>query len=75
MTPVDVEKDNPPGSDGEIANDAAVPPLFDGDRLTIVDPWVNVYGVPLYEIFGFTGFTVMVKEAVPLPPVFVAVTV
>ena len=42
ITPVEVSKERPVGSDGEIDHDATVPPLDDGVRVDMAEPLVNV---------------------------------
>ena len=47
MAPVDVEKERPTGSVGEIDQEVTVPPLEVGVAVVMVVPLVNVNGVPL----------------------------
>ena len=47
MAPVDVEKDRPAGSDGEIDQPVTVPPLEVGVAVVMVVPLFKVNGLPL----------------------------
>ena len=51
------------------------PPPTVGVSVVMVVPFSKVREVELYEIVGATSLTTMVKVAVSVPPVFVAVTV
>lgn len=42
ITPVEVLKERPVGSDGEIDHEVTVPPLDDGVRVDMAEPLVNV---------------------------------
>jgi len=42
ITPVEVLKERPVGSDGEIDQEVTVPPLDDGVRVDMAEPLVNV---------------------------------
>ncbi len=42
ITPVEVSKERPVGSDGEIDQEVTVPPLDDGVRVDMAEPLVNV---------------------------------
>ena len=76
MAPVDESKDRPAGSDGETDHEVIVPPLDVGVAVVIAVPFVNVNVLGEYAIVdGAMSFTVMVKVAVSLPPVLLAVTV
>ena len=76
IAPVDDENARPAGSDGEIDQLVAAPPLKDGVAVVIAVPFDRVNGLPLYTISnGAASLTVMVIEAVALPPVLVAVMV
>ena len=76
MAPVDVLKERPLGSDGEIDHEVTAPPLALGVAVVIAESLVNVNGLPLYTMDdGATSLTVMVTVAVELPPELLAVTV
>ena len=47
MVPVEVSKERPVGSDGEIDQLTTVPPLTDGVDEVMVVPLVRVNGLPL----------------------------
>ena len=47
MTPVEVSRDKPAGSDGETAHETTVPPLEVGVAAVIAESLVSVNGVPL----------------------------
>ena len=47
ISPVEVSKARPAGSDGEIAQDMTVPPLDVGVAAVIAESLVKVNGVPL----------------------------
>lgn len=47
IAPVDVEKDKPAGSDGEIDHDVIVPPFTVGVSVVIAVSFVKLNGVPL----------------------------
>ena len=42
ITPVEVLKERPVGSDGEIDQEVTVPPVEDGDTVDIAEPFVSV---------------------------------
>ena len=76
IAPVDVENARPAGSDGEIDQPVTVPPLEDGIAVVIAVPFDRVNGLPLYTMSnGAASLTVMVTDAVALPPVLLAYTV
>ena len=76
MAPVDVLKERPLGSDGEIDHEVTAPPLALGVAVVIAESLVNVNGLPLYTMDdGAISLTVMVTVAVELPPELLAVTV
>ena len=76
IAPFEVEKERPEGSDGETDHEVIVPPLDVGVAVVIAVPFVNVNVLGEYAIVdGAMSFTVMVKVAVSLPPVLLAVTV
>jgi len=76
ISPVEVEKARPAGSDGETAQEMTVPPLEVGVEAVIVVPFVNVTGLSVYETDdGIISLTTMVTVVVALPPVLVSVTV
>ena len=51
------------------------PPLVVGVNVVIAVPFSKVREVELYVIVGATSLTMMVNDAVSVPPVLVAVTV
>ena len=74
MAPVDVLKERPLGSDGEIDHEVTAPPLALGVAVVMADSLVNVNGLPLYTMDdGAISLTVMVTVAVELPPELLAV--
>ena len=76
MAPVDVLKERPLGSDGEIDHEVTAPPLVLGVAVVMAESLVSVNGLPLYTMDdGATSLTVMVTVAVELPPELLAVTV
>ena len=76
MAPVEVLKERPLGSDGEIDHEVTAPPLALGVAVVMAESLVNVNGLPLYTMDdGATSLTVMVTVAVELPPELFAVTV
>jgi hypothetical protein len=76
IAPVDESKASPAGRDGETDQEVIVPPLDVGVVVDIAVPFVNVNVLGEYAIVdGAISFTVMVKVAVSLPPVLLAVTV
>ena len=76
IAPVEVLKERPAGSVGEIDHEVTVPPLTLGVAVVMAVSLVNVNGLPLYTMLdGLTSLTVMVTVAVELPPVLLAVTV
>ena len=76
MAPVEVSRERPAGSEGETDQAVTGPPLAVGVTVVIAVPFVRVNDVGLYVIDdGATSLTSMVRVAVSLPPVLVAVTV
>ena len=76
MAPVDVLKERPLGSDGEIDHEVTAPPLVLGVAVVMAESLVSVNGLPLYTMDdGAMSLTVMVTVAVELPPELLAVTV
>lgn len=75
MAPVDVLKESPVGSEGDIDHEVTVPPLDDGVSVVMAEPLVSVSELGLYAITGAASFTRMVTVVVALPPVLLAVTV
>lgn len=47
IAPVEVSKDNPAGTDGEIDQLVTAPPLVVGTSVVIAESFVNVNGFPL----------------------------
>jgi len=73
---VDVSRDRPAGREGETDHEVTGPPLVVGVTVVMAVPFVRVNDVGLYVIEeGATSLTSMVRVAVSLPPVLVAVTV
>ena len=76
MAPVDVLKERPLGSDGEIDQEVTAPPPALGVAVVMAESLVSVNGLPLYTMDdGAISLTVMMTVAVELPPVLLAVTV
>ena len=75
MAPVDVLKESPAGSEGDIDHEVTVPPLDDGVSVVMAEPLVSVSELGLYAITGAASLTRMVTVVVALPPVLLAVTV
>ena len=76
MAPVDVLKERPLGSDGEIDHEVIAPPLALGVAVVMAESLVSVNGLPLYTMDdGAMSLTVMVTVAVELPPELLALTV
>ena len=76
MAPVEVSRERPAGSEGETDQAVTGPPLAVGVTVVIAVPLVKVNDVGLYVIEdGATSLTSMVRVAVSLPPVLLAVTV
>ena len=76
IAPVEVEKVRPAGSVGEIDQETTAPPLEDGIAVVMAVPFDRVNGLPLYETSnGDASLTVIVRDAVALPPVLLAYTV
>ena len=73
---MDVSRDRPAGREGETDHEVTGPPLVVGVTVVMAVPFVRVNDVGLYVIEeGATSLTSMVRVAVSLPPVLVAVTV
>ena len=76
MAPVEVSRERPAGSEGETDHETIAPPLVVGVTVVMAVPFVRVNDVGLYVIEdGATSLTSMVRVAVSLPPVLLAVTV
>ena len=76
MAPVVASSDKPAGSEGETDHAVTGPPLAVGVTVVMAVPFVRVNDVGLYVIEdGATSLTSMVRVAVSLPPVLLAVTV
>jgi len=75
MAPVDVLKESPAGSEGDIDHEVTVPPLDDGVSVVMAEPLVSVSELGLYAITGAASLTRIVTVVVALPPVLLAVTV
>ena len=76
MAPVEVSRERPAGSEGETDQAVTGPPLAVGVTVVMAVPFVRVNDVGLYVIEdGATSLTSMVRVAVSLPPVLLAVTV
>ena len=76
IAPVDVLKERPLGSVGEIDHEVTAPPLVLGVAVVMAESLVSVNGLPLYTMDdGAISLTVMVTVAVELPPELLAVTV
>ena len=76
ISPVEVSRTRPAGSDGETAQDTTGPPLEVGVTEVMLESFVRVNELVLYETEdGIMSLTTIVTDAVALPPVFVAVTV
>ena len=76
IAPVDVENVRPAGSVDEIDQLVTAPPLVDGIAVIIAVPFDRENGLPLYMMSnGAASLTVMVMDAVALPPVLFAYTV
>ena len=75
MEPVEVEKERPDGSEGEIDHAVTAPPLVVGVTVVMVVSLVRVSELGVYVMDdGATSLIWMVTVAVPLPPALVAVT-
>ena len=71
-----MSRDRPAGREGETDHEVTGPPLVVGVTVVMAVPFVRVNDVGLYVIEeGATSLTSMVRVAVSLPPVLVAVTV
>ena len=76
ISPVEVSKVSPVGSVGDMAHVTTVPPLDVGVAVVIAVPLVKVNGLPLNVTEdGATSLTVIVTDAVSVPPVFDTVMV
>jgi hypothetical protein len=68
--------ERPPGRDGDTDHVVTVPPVVEGVVVFIVVPFVSVKELGLYVIeVGATSLTTIVRVAVSVPAVLVAVTV
>ena len=76
ISPVEESRERPAGSDGETDHVVMVPPLAVGVTAVIALSFVNVneFGLYVREV-GATSLTMMVTDAVSLPPVLLAVMV
>jgi hypothetical protein len=76
ISPVEVSRTRPAGSDGSTAQDTTGPPLAVGVTAVMLESFVRVNELVLYETEdGMMSLTTMVTVVVALPPVLVAVTV
>ena len=76
MAPVVESIERPVGRVGETDHDVTVPPLTVGVTVVMAVPLVSVNELGLYASEeGAASLTTMVKVAVSLPPVLLAVTV
>lgn len=76
IAPVEESSARPAGSDGETDHVVIVPPLAVGVTVVIALSFVNVNELGLYvRDVGATSLTMMVIDAVSLPPVLVPVIV
>ena len=76
ISPVEESRERPAGSDGETDHVVMVPPLAVGVTAVIALSFVNVNEFGLYvRDVGATSLTMMVTDAVSLPPVLLAVMV
>ena len=75
IAPVEESRDNPAGKDGETDQEVIVPPPTVGVSVVMVVPFSRVSELEPYEIVGGTSLTTMVRLAVSVPPVLVAVIV
>ena len=76
ISPVEVSRERPAGSEGETDQDVIVPPFALGVTAVIALSFVSVNEFGLYvSEDGATSLTMMVTVAVSLPPVFVPVIV
>ena len=76
MAPVEESRERPVGSVGETDHEVMAPPLTVGVTVVMAVPLVKVNEFGLYvSDDGTTSLTTMVKVAVSLPPVLLAVTV
>ena len=76
ISPVEESRERPAGSDGETDHVVMVPPLAVGVTAVIALSFVNVNEFGLYvSEDGATSLTMMVTDAVSLPPVLLAVMV
>jgi hypothetical protein len=72
---LDVSTDKPAGSVGETDQVVTVPPVVVGAAVVMAVPFVNVNWLLPYDIDGAASLTVIVTDAVVLPPVLFAVIV
>jgi len=76
ISPVEVSRARPAGSDGETAQEMTGPPLDVGVTEVMAESFVRVNELVLYETEdGIMSLTTMVTVVVALPPVLAAVTV
>ena len=75
IAPVDESRERPAGKDGETDQEMIVPPPTVGVSVVIVVLFSKVREFEPYEIVGGTSLTTMVRLAVSVPPVLVAVIV
>tara|TARA_B100001287_G_scaffold126566_1_gene106678 strand:+ start:589 stop:810 length:222 start_codon:yes stop_codon:yes gene_type:complete len=73
---VEESRERPLGKEGDTDQVVMAPPLDVGVTVVMAVPLVNVNAFGLYEIEeGAMSLTTMVRSAVVLPPVLLAVTV
>ena len=76
ISPVEVEKERPAGTDGEIDQEVTGPPLVVGVTVVMAVPFVSVNELGLYASEeGASSMTSIVKTTLSLPPVLLPVTV
>lgn len=75
IAPVEESRERPAGKDGETDQEMIVPPPTVGVSVVMVVPFSKVREFEPYEIVGGTSLTTMVRLAVSVPPVLVAVIV
>ena len=76
IAPVEESSERPLGREGDTDQVVMAPPLDVGVTVVMAVPLVNVKAFGLYEIEeGAMSLTTMVRSAVVLPPVLLAVTV
>ena len=72
MTQV-LDKASVPGRVGLATHETLVPPVLAGFTVAIALPFINVNGLPAYEMPGGTACTAIFKVALAVPAAFVAV--